>query len=283
MRFARFSLTLALLVGGLVALGSTPALGQSAGAEVTVTVFDGNVLVISAVTIEPAEASVGGRVRLTAVVTNTGEAQLRNGVVALTLPGEGIGLHGQEAKTFQTLNGGRSKRFRWKLDVEAPGDTTREILVAASATVGRDGPLVEAEQAGVTLTVSATTSALIAYTMVVGSPEGVARTSDVPGDPFTVSTELTNSGSEALLAGEITVYFDSSGLSVMGSATQTLGPLASGESQRVEWQVVAREPGLYVITAGAQALGGESGLLAGVSVPGITLEVVDVHVEGSAE
>ena len=100
------------------------------------------------------------------------------------------------------------------------------------------------------------------------------------GSEFAVTLSVSNSGTEPLTEGEVTLHYDSSGLALSVSAIQPLSPLAVGETYEVQWQVTAVEPGLYVVTAEAHALGIESGLTAGVSVPGVTVRVGDAPVEG---
>lgn len=274
MRIARSSLLLALLAGGLLALQPGPARGQTGGVEVTVTAIEA--VQLELVIVEPSDGTEfvqGDRFRVVAEVINVSSVRLRDGTADLMIAPSNLTIRGPATKSFNTLNSAGSRTFRWNVVADSAGE--HDLLITANAFIERSSTPTNVATASVTIEVLETTAALSAGPVALEPSEGVAV-----GSEFTATLTLSNSGSEALTEVEVTLHFDGSGLQVSGEASQSLGPLAPGESQQVQWRVTAVEPGLYVIMAEAQAQGVESGLTAGVSVPGVTLRVAAAPVEG---
>ena len=130
------------------------------------------------------------------------------------------------------------------------------LLLLLDPELARSG----GESGSATVTVSAFAPELLRVEIVAIEPGG--EIPEVPvGTKLRITVEMTHTGDEQLRRGEVTLFADLSGLSIVGPETRNFGALNAGRSKRVRWDVNADEAGLYVITAMASATVGRTGPL----------------------
>lgn len=147
------------------------------------------------------------------------------------------------------------------MTVRVAGLTLVVVALAGALLVAGSGrALSQGTNGGVTVTVSPLSGNELTVEIVAIEPGG-----DIPevpaGTKLRLTVEMTNIGKERLRRGEVTLFFDHSGLRVVGPETRNFGALNVGQTKRVRWDIHADEIGIYVITTVASATLGRTGPL----------------------
>ena len=131
-------LAVAVLVALIAAL--VPDLARSDGSGgVNVTVIPlVSTLEVEIVSVVPASPlRPGDRFRVTAVVTNSGSEQLRQGEATLYVDESGLSFVGQQTRRSGAINAARQKEVHWDLVADEEGQYV--LMVEATAVRSSDG------------------------------------------------------------------------------------------------------------------------------------------------
>lgn len=275
MRAVGLTLFAALLLGSLFVLDAGRARSDGASGAVTVSAsaLPSDLLSVEIVAVEPGEAVQGMKFRVTVEVTNLGTEPLREGELTLLFDASGLSVMGRAMHPLGALPPDHTERRQWVLSADKPG--TYAISAEATATAGKDGLAVTAVAPAVLVTVLERDFDVLEVEIVSVEPSGDL----LPRGEFRVTAAVTNTGTEQIKDGEITLHVPA-GLAVDDDAPDF--DLNPGETEQRQWDVEVdadASGGTYVITAEATATLGDDGLaIRGAGTRTVTVAVADLDV-----